>query len=137
VVEDAAVTTLGGGGRACSPRHFGGFTLGDMLKKRDVNTRVVGVSQKDRSAILMAGPRADAAYWLENPGGNFVTSTYYMKTAPAWLLAWNAKRVVEGFAGKTWTRLLPEDVYEKYAGEDRMPGEYDGKDVVFPHAFPG
>jgi hypothetical protein len=108
-----------------------------MLKKRDVGARVVGVSQKDRSAILMAGPRADAAYWLDNVGGNFVTSSYYIKAAPAWLVAWNDKRVVDGFVGKSWTRLLSDDVYKKYAGEDRMPGEYEGKDVVFPHVIPG
>jgi hypothetical protein len=27
---------------------------------------VVGISSKDRSAILLAGKRADAAYWFEN-----------------------------------------------------------------------
>lgn len=136
VVEDPAVVAVGGPGRGGSPIHFGGFTVGDMLKKRDSAARVVGVSLKDRSAILMAGPRADAAYWYELQGGNFVSSTYYMKTAPAWLQAWNGRRVVDGFAGQSWSRMLSEDVYKEYAGEDRMPGELDGKDTVFPHVIP-
>jgi predicted AlkP superfamily pyrophosphatase or phosphodiesterase len=137
VVEDPTAVTLGGEGRPASPVHFVGFTLGDMLKKRAPGARVVGVSQKDRSAILMAGPRADAAYWLDNLGGSFVSSSYYMKTLPAWLQAWNEKRVVDSFAGASWTRLLPEAVYRKHAGEDDMPGEFQNRDVVFPHALPG
>src|SRR4029450_203751 len=64
VVEDPAVVNIGGsaGGYGASPANFSGFTVGDMLKKRTPGSRVVGVSLKDRSAILMAGPRADAAY---------------------------------------------------------------------------
>jgi predicted AlkP superfamily pyrophosphatase or phosphodiesterase len=137
VVEDPTVVPLGGPGRGASPVHFLGFTIGDMLKKRDPAARAVGVSLKDRSAILMAGPRADGAYWYETQGGNFITSSYYTRSAPGWLAAWNAKRVVDGYAGKDWTRMLPPDVYEKHAGPDRMPGEFDGKDTVFPHAFRG
>ena len=136
VVEDPSVVALGGAGRGASPIHFLGFTIGDMLKKKNVASRAVGVSVKDRSAILMAGPRADAAYWFEVQGGNFVTSTYYMKTAPAWLQAWNAKHAVDAFAGQSWTKSLPEEIYKKYAGQDDMPGEFDLKDTVFPHVYP-
>ncbi len=136
VVEDPSVVALGGAGRGASPIHFQGFTIGDMLKKKNAASRVVGISVKDRSAILMAGPRADAAYWFEAQVGNFVTSTYYMKTAPAWLQAWNARRPADVFAGKSWTKSLPEEAYKKYAGEDDMPGEFDLKDTVFPHVLP-
>ena len=52
--------------------------MGDILKRDSPQSKVVGVSMKDRSAILMGGRRADAAYWFENEGGNFITSTYYM-----------------------------------------------------------
>ena len=47
------------------------------------------MSIKDRSAILMAGRRADAAYWFENDGGNFITSSFYMDAAPAVADDWN------------------------------------------------
>ena len=67
VVEDPAVVNIGGsgGGYGASPVNFSGFTVGDMLKKRTPGSRVVGISLKDRSAILMSGPRADAAYWFD------------------------------------------------------------------------
>jgi predicted AlkP superfamily pyrophosphatase or phosphodiesterase len=134
VVDDPTVRVLGGEGRAASPAHFVGFTVGDMLKASSPGSRVVGVSFKDRAAILMSGPRADAAYWYEAAGGRFVTSSYYTRETPAWLEAWNARREPDAYAGRLWERLLPDPAtYLHYAGEDDVAGEWDGKDTVFPH----
>jgi predicted AlkP superfamily pyrophosphatase or phosphodiesterase len=134
VVEDPAVSPLGGTGYGASPAHFVGFTVGDMLKKRTPGSRVVGISLKDRSAILMAGPRADAAYWYSTSTGSFVTSTYYMKSQPEWLRQWNAKRLADRPEWRTWSRLLPdEDLYRRLAGPDDVKTEWDGVDTVFPH----
>jgi len=138
VVEDPLQSPLGGEGRRASPVNFIGDTLGDVLKQQDPESRVVGVSLKDRSAILMAGPRGDAAYWYETSGGNFITSTYYMSTAPTWLEKWNGQRLPDQYAGQKWERLLEdENLYEKYAGPDAIEGEWDRKDIVFPHSIRG
>jgi predicted AlkP superfamily pyrophosphatase or phosphodiesterase len=137
VVDDPVQGTLGGTGRAASPANFIGFTVGDVLKHSSPSSRVVGISSKDRSAILMAGKRADAAYWFENAGGNFVTSTYYMSSPPAWLTAFNARHIVDRYAGRSWNRLLDDPaLYEKLAGPDWVNAEADGKDLVFPHTLP-
>jgi len=136
VVEDPAVVNIGGskGGYGASPVNFSGFTVGDMLKKRTPGSRVVGISLKDRSAILMAGPRADAAYWFDTGSGGFETSTYYAKTPPAWLTQWNARRLADSPQWRIWTRLLPDEApYLKYAGPDAVKGESDNVDIVFPH----
>ncbi len=136
VVEDPAVRNIGGSGAGygASPVNFSGFTVGDMLKKRTPGSRVVGISLKDRAAILMAGPRADAAYWYDNGSGGFATSTYYAKTPPAWLTQWNARRVADSPQWRVWSRLLPEEAaYLKYAGPDDVKGELDNVDTVFPH----
>ena len=52
--------------------------------------KVIGISIKDRSAILPAGHMADAAYWFDNDSNHFVTSDYYMKKLPAWVAKVNA-----------------------------------------------
>lgn len=136
VVDDPVQTPIGGSGRAASPQNLLAFTVGDVLKSRNPRSRVVGVGMKDRSAILMAGRRGDAAYWFENAGGNFITSSYYMDAAPAWLDAWNRQRRVDRFAAQVWTRLIDDAaLYEKYAGKDAIEGERDRKDIVFPHPF--
>lgn len=137
VVEDPSQQPVGGKGVSASPAHLQGFTIGDWLKSKSPGTRVVSVALKDRSAILMGGRRADAAFWLDNAEGRFVTSTYYMKTAPAWLTAWNDQHPFDQLKGKPWTRLLPqEDVYRRLAGEDAMPGEPADRNT-FPHAVRG
>jgi predicted AlkP superfamily pyrophosphatase or phosphodiesterase len=134
VVDDPVQVPVGGKGRGASPTNFIGFTVGDILKRDSPQSKVVGVSMKDRSAILMGGRRADAAYWFENEGGNFITSTYYMATAPEWLTQWNAQRFADQYSGKLWERMLSDAaVYEKYAGEDAVEGEWDRKDITFPH----
>jgi len=134
VVDDPVQLPVGGKGRGASPTNFIGFTVGDILKHDLPQSKVVGVSMKDRSAILMGGRRADAAYWFENEGGNFITSTYYIATAPEWLKQWNARKYADQYSGKLWERLLSDEkVYQKYAGDDAVEGEWDRKDITFPH----
>ncbi|MEW5980066.1 MAG: alkaline phosphatase family protein [Acidobacteriota bacterium] len=134
VVDDPLHSPVGGEGRGASPINFIGFTLSDKLKVRSPRSRVVGVSLKDRSAILMTGRLADAAYWYETAGGRFITSTYYMRTPPSWLEEWNGRHFVDQFAGKKWERLNSDvSLYEKYAGPDAEEGEWDRHDTVFPH----
>jgi hypothetical protein len=115
-----------------------GFTIGDLLKKATPAAKVVGVSLKDRSAILMAGRRADAAYWYEPEAGRFGTSTYYMRALPPWLEAWNREGKIDALRGREWTRLLPDEaLYLRYAGPDDVRGEWDNVDTTFPHRLRG
>ncbi|HET7873618.1 MAG TPA: alkaline phosphatase family protein, partial [Terriglobales bacterium] len=65
----------------------------------------IGISIKDRSAILPAGHMADAAYWLDAASSHFVSSSYYMKELPAWVTAVNQSEPVKKYAGQTWTAL--------------------------------
>jgi predicted AlkP superfamily pyrophosphatase or phosphodiesterase len=138
VVDDPVQSPVGGEGRRASPVNTMAFTIGDVLKAKNPQTHVVGVSLKDRSAILMAGRRADAAYWYETAGGKFITSTFYMRETPTWLTEWNDRHLADGYAGKRWTRLRNDtSLYERYAGPDHIAGEWDRKDTVFPHAIRG
>jgi predicted AlkP superfamily pyrophosphatase or phosphodiesterase len=138
VVEDPSVWSVGGAGAGRSPANFIGLTVGDRLKRASPASKVVGVAVKDRSAILMTGPRADAAYWFDDDIGRFVTSSYYTKTAPAWLDAWNGEAKADALHGRSWDRLLPDvALYERYAGPDAIEGEWDRKDTTFPHRIRG
>lgn len=138
VVDDVVGRPVGGAGRGASPAHFVGFTLGDLLKKVSPETKVVGVALKDRAAILMAGPRADAAYWYEAAEGRFITSSYYMKEPPPWLSALNARGLPSTYAAAGWTKLLEdESLYTRFAGEDAVATEGDLKNITFPHILAG
>lgn len=121
-----------------SPRHFSGTTLGDQLKLRHgEKSKVFTASNKDRSAILLGGKLADAAYWDEN--GKIVTSRHYRAELPAWVAAFNAERRVHAAFGKTWERLLAPEIYERVQGADDAPGEATeaGLGRTFPRKITG
>ena len=135
-VSDDSTQLLGGtAGTGASPNRLLVSTVGDEMKRaRRDHPKVVGLSMKDRSSILPSGHMADAAYWFANTSGGFVSSTYYMRSAPPWLTRWNAKRLADSPEWRVWSRLLPDEaVYRQYAGADEVKGEYDGVDTVFPH----
>jgi predicted AlkP superfamily pyrophosphatase or phosphodiesterase len=138
VVDDPVQIPIGGSGRSASPVNALSFTIGDVLKAKSPQSHVVAVSLKDRSAILMGGRRADAAYWYETAGGNFITSSFYTAQAPAWLVALNNRHMADAHAGQMWTRLISDTtIYERIAGRDAIEGEWDRKDIVFPHMIRG
>jgi hypothetical protein len=74
-----------------SPRNERASTLGDELRLATVGqSKVFGVSFKDRAAILPVGQSANAAYWIDQKSGAFVTSTYYQNALPEWATNFNA-----------------------------------------------
>jgi predicted AlkP superfamily pyrophosphatase or phosphodiesterase len=135
-VFDPTVTSVGGKGGKASPSTLLADTLGDKLKKAQPESKVVGVSWKDRSAILPAGKKADGAFWFSSDCGCFITSSYY-GDAPTWLEKFNAKKPANAWAGRSWERLLDDEkLYIERAREDAYPTEADGVAVSFPHALP-
>jgi hypothetical protein len=106
-VSDDSVDLLGGqpGAPAASPHRLLVSTVGDELKMANPVAKSVGISSKDRSAILPAGHMADGAYWFDTRTGNFVSSTYYFKQLPDWVVKFNQSRVVDQWAGKTWSAV--------------------------------
>lgn len=73
-----------------SPHYLLATTIGDQLRLHtDFQSKVVGVSYKDRAAILPAGRSAEHAYWLDTDNGQFITSTYYRTALPEWVKTYN------------------------------------------------
>ncbi len=107
-VSDDATKLLGGsGGAGSSPRRLIASTLGDEIKATGAaDTEVIGISLKDRAAILPAGHAANAAYWFESESGQFVSSTYYMPELPAWVQAFNKSGAAGKYASLKW---MPAD----------------------------
>src|ERR1041384_6681435 len=92
-VTDESVKVLGGGPSeiGSSPSRLMASTVGDELRLASSDrSKVIGISIKDRSAILPAGRHANAAYWFSTATGNMESSTYYFKQLPAWVNAFNA-----------------------------------------------
>jgi predicted AlkP superfamily pyrophosphatase or phosphodiesterase len=101
-VSDDATKLVGGPGAGSSPQRLLVSTLGDELKIANGKSLVVGVSLKDRSAILPTGRMADAAYWFDVQTGNMVTSTYYASELPQWAATFNEPHPADQYRGKDW-----------------------------------
>ncbi len=125
-VTDDATKLLGGGPeKGASPWRLLVSTVGDQLKMaNNGQTKVVGVSIKDRSAILPAGHMADGAYWFDPTSGNFVSSDYYFPAMPGWATKYNTSRAVDKYLGRDW---LPFDAKSGTAGYKKLPAQADKK----------
>jgi len=143
-VTDDSTNKLGGkpGEKGYSPRRLLCSTVGDELRLADSDrSKVIGISTKDRSAILPAGRRANAAYWFGTDNGNMVSSTYYFEREPEWVERFNSRHLADQLFGAHWDRLLPEAEYLKRAGKDDVPWENLDKSSndtnFFPHVVTG
>ena len=105
---DSTVETVGTEGKRGmhSPHNMLSTTIGDQLRLHtDFRSRVVGVSYKDRAAILPAGHSANAAYWLDTKSLRFISSTYYMKELPNYVKEVNAAIAKNKEAQKAGERI--------------------------------
>jgi predicted AlkP superfamily pyrophosphatase or phosphodiesterase len=102
-------------------------TIADVLKAAHPNSKVFGLSLKDRSAILPTGKHPDGAYWFTT---QFVTSTYYTERAHSWVEEFNASKFADQWFGKEWDRFRTDIDYEKWSGPDIVAGEGKGTQVT-------
>lgn len=135
-VEDKSVQGVGttSAKGQMSPRNFMGTTLADSMRTH-YGSKVIGISMKDRGAVLPAGKKPTGAYWFESKSGNFVSSTYYMAELPAWMQAFNARKVPASSIGQKWTRLLDPKHYpmkDDGLSEGKLAGE---KTSTFDHTI--
>ena len=73
--------------------------------------KAIGISIKDRAAILSIGHSANGAYWFSGSNaGNFISSTFYMQQLPEWAQAFNDSRVIDRYL-TTWNTFYPIETY--------------------------
>lgn len=115
-----------------SARHLLVKTLAEQIGDRD-KARVVSMSLKPRSAIMMAGEKADSVTWL-NGRGSWATSTAYTREPSPILKRFIDQNPISADFDKVWERTLPASAY-KHA--DDAPGEVPpaGWTRTFPHAL--
>ena len=84
-----------------SPQHMLTTTFADELKLFNKDSKVFGVSLKDRGAILPAGHSANGAYWMDGEG-KWITSSFYMQSLPDYIESINNNNTVEKYLMNTW-----------------------------------
>lgn len=138
--EDTSVKTIGSQSKygLMSPHKQLSSTIGDELKmSSNHKSKVFAVALKDRSSIFPAGHSADAAFWLDDSTGNFISSSWYLKELPQWLIAFNTKNYVKTYLEKGWQTLYPLETYtNSIADENRYEISPNKKEkAVFPYDY--
>jgi predicted AlkP superfamily pyrophosphatase or phosphodiesterase len=86
-------------------------TFSDELRLQSpIAPRVVTMSLKARSAIALAGQRADLAVWYDRERG-FVTSSVFGSDPTPFMDGFLAAHPIEADAGRIWERSLPAGAY--------------------------
>ncbi len=120
--EDQGAATVGSSNAKAgqmSPVNMLTTTICDELKlATNFRSKVIGVALKDRGGILPAGHSANAAYWYDANSGDWITSTYYMKTLPDWVNDFNKKKLVDQYYAKGWSTLYPIETYVQSTRDD-------------------
>jgi predicted AlkP superfamily pyrophosphatase or phosphodiesterase len=97
--------------------------------------KTIGISIKDRGAVLPAGHTANGAYWFQGKqDGDFITSTHYMSELPNWVKKYNKDENVSKYM-KEWNTLYDIKTYvESGVDINDYEGGFKGKEVAsFPY----
>lgn len=97
--------------------------------------KTIGISIKDRGAVLPAGHTANAAYWFYGKDkGHFITSSFYMEKLPSWVVEFNNSSIAKSYL-KPWNTLYDIKTYTE-SGDDKniYEGTFNGKETAtFPY----
>jgi predicted AlkP superfamily pyrophosphatase or phosphodiesterase len=108
-------------------------SLADELRAQR-GARVVAVSLKARSAIMLAGHGGDAVTWLTEGYDAWETSSAFAREPVPAVVRFLADNPVEADAGRSWVRQMPETRYlEPDGGEGEQPPR--GWTRLFPHTL--
>lgn len=136
-VNDATCKTIGSksdDGKK-SPRQLFVSTIGDEIKLFSTGkSKVIGVALDDRTAILASGHSANAAYWMDDKTGNWITSSYYMEEIPKWAKEFNNKDFTKTFCEREWATSLPIEQYtEALPDKNSFEVGFDRNGTSFPY----
>ena len=136
--DDSTVVAVGSTTDAdrMSPRNMKTTTFADENRLfTQMRGKTIGISVKDRGAILPAGHSANAAYWFRGRDeGNFITSSYYMDSLPEWVKAFNASNTAESYL-REWNTLYDINTYTESGSDlNTFEGGFKGKEnATFPY----
>ena len=119
-----------------SPRRMKTTTLADENRLfTQMRGKTIGISIKDRGAILPAGHTANAAYWFQGGNeGHWISSSFYMNDLPNWVKGFNASEAAESYL-KVWNTLYDINSYTESGSDlNTFEGGFKGKETAtFPY----
>ncbi|HSD15393.1 MAG TPA: alkaline phosphatase PafA [Flavobacterium sp.] len=137
--DDATVKLVGNGVESegkMSPKNLQATTITDELRlATNFKGKVIGMSLKDRGAILPAGHFANGAFWYSQTGA-FISSTFYGEKLPEWVAQFNNEKNFQKYIDKGWDLLKPKETYnESLTDNNPYEGLLFKKTPFFPYSL--
>ena len=123
-VDDANYKTIGNKGIVGqkSPHRLYTTTVADQLQlAQNMQGKTIGISIKDRAAILPVGHTANAAYWYDAGNKNqWITSSFYMEELPDWVKEFNSNNKADAYLNETWETLYDLETYTQSRADNNI-----------------
>lgn len=133
-LADSTETVLDGRGTAgVSPRRIRVSGLWDWAM--DIGARRVAVGTGRFSSVLYARSPGDV-YWFDRAQPGYVTSTFYRRRLPDWVVRFNEDTLPSMMADTAWLSTVPDSI-RFLARRDSAAYETGGLHPAFPHRFHG
>ena len=134
--DDHTVKTVGSSNDLgeMSPKNLKTTTITDELRlSNQFKSKVVGISIKDRGAIMPTG-HSGLALWFDKKEGGFISSTFYTDHLPKWVNDFNAKGLSKKYKNSIWNTKYDISTYVASRHDDE-PNELplDGLGTKFPY----
>jgi len=135
--EDSTVNTVGSTSAAGkqSPRNMWANTVTDELRiAQNFRSKTIAIALKDRGAILPGGHTSNGSYWFDNATGSWISSDFFMKSLPQWMIDFNNKKLPDAYLKQNWKTLYPLNTYVNSTADDKpYESNLPGEDRVFDH----
>ncbi len=112
--DNVQLVTYGGPvkGIGNSAHYLRSNTLADEIRLQGWPApKVVSISLKARSAIMLGGRTPDAVIWLDEESGEWVTSTAFAARPSPMFADYIAKHPIKNEMGRAWNRMMPAGQY--------------------------
>lgn len=123
-VDDVNYKTIGNNGTVGqkSPKRLYTTTITDELRlAQNMKGKSIGISIKDRSAILPVGHTANGAFWYDGGDKNqWVTSSFYMDSLPNWASEFNDNNKANEYLNNNWKTLYDIKTYSQSIADNNV-----------------
>ena len=116
-----------------APKQLITSTISDELKLIDSQSKVFSIGLEAPAAVLSGGHMANAAYWLDDATGQWISSRYYLDSLPSWVREFNQKESYKTYLNRKWNTVRNIDKYTKSRNDT---SEYETGFGAHKNTFP-
>lgn len=120
-----------------SPINLLSTTFSDEAKIFNSNkSKIISMSLDATGAVLSGGFAANAAFWFDEISGKWISSSYYCKNLPKWVIEQNNKKMPDEYLQRFWLPMLASEKLKSYDYDSLVyKMGFDGVYKSFPYNY--